>query len=112
MAFLCKLPDTQGMKATSRCGLQIDFFFFKGAETGLSPFTWLVEQEALPPQLPPDLYVVLNLYPDRVSSPNIGEVILGLFLNLGSDSILNRRTVQNVHYSSFYNKISDAKKSA
>ena len=68
--LLCNAPDTQGLKATSRCGLQL--LFFQGplpptprAVTGLPHLqsiwmgrlgyhqseAWTVEQKALPPQL-------------------------------------------------------------
>ena len=70
--FLCKSPDTQGLKATSRRGLQQTFFqravchlhVLLGLKQGYplySPYgcrlgyhpleAWLAEQEALPPQL-------------------------------------------------------------
>ena len=65
---VCKSPDTQVLKATSRCGLQSTIIFSRGRchlLLGLnSPFgcrlgyhpsdmseAWLVEQKALPPQL-------------------------------------------------------------
>ena len=72
-SFLCKSPDTQGLKATSRCGLQ--FFFLQGPQhlllglkRGYPPFSpygcrlhlgiihqkpgWQSrKQETLPPQI-------------------------------------------------------------
>ena len=55
--FLCNSPDTQGLKATSRCGLQLLFFQgplppTPGAETGIPIYLQSSEAIGLQPELP------------------------------------------------------------